>query len=177
MYCVSPLSMVDDRRRVVSEAETILFANAVTQDFASEQARADYRKLWFGRYIDHFPDEFFVVLDDGGSVLGYLAGSLVSNRPPLPGPDYYAQLSANLIVEHPAHIHVNIRGDVRGEGLGSHLVEAFAVHSHERRCNGFHAVTALDSSAPRFFRSCRMKDLAEIMWNGRKLLMLGRKSS
>lgn len=177
MYCVSPLSMADNRKQIIGEAESILFANAVTQDFASEQERADYRKLWFDRYIEHYPDEFFVILDDGGSVLGYLAGSLVSNRPPLPGPDYYAQLPTNLIFEYPAHIHVNIRTDVQGEGLGTHLVEAFAVHSRERRCNGFHAVTARASSAVRFFQSCRMKELAEIAWNDRSLVMLGRKLS
>lgn len=177
MYSVTPLSMADNRKQIISEAEAILFANAVTQSFASDEARSDYRKLWFQRYIDHYPDEFFAVLNDAGTVLGYLAGALVSNRPPLPGPDYYAQLSQDLIIQYPAHIHVNIRADMQGEGLGTHLVEAFAVHSRERRCTGFHAVTAQDSQAARFFRSCRMKELAEMAWNGRKLIMLGRKSS
>ena len=83
------------------EIEAIFFANAGTKDFASEGERDAYRELWLGRYLRHCSAECFIALTEDAAVAGYLAGALVSNRDPLPGPDYYALFSPALVAAHP----------------------------------------------------------------------------
>lgn len=61
----------------------------MTKSFASEAERVAYRDLWLGRYVRHCPQQFLVASSPSGDVAGYLAGALMSDREPLPGPDYY----------------------------------------------------------------------------------------
>jgi GNAT superfamily N-acetyltransferase len=153
--------------------EAIFFESAATTDFRSEEERAAYRELWLGRYMRHCAEAFFVALDGEGAVAGYLAGSLVSDRPPLPGPDYYTDFPRALLEAYPAHLHVNIRKDVRGQAIGSKLVDAFRAYCVDRKSRGFHAVTAAGSDAARFFSKCGLLPCASANWRDRRIIMLG----
>jgi GNAT superfamily N-acetyltransferase len=153
--------------------EAIFFESAPTKDFRSEEERAAYRELWLGRYMRHCAEAFFVALDGEGAVAGYLAGSLVSDRPPLPGPDYYTDFPRALLEAYPAHLHVNIRKDVRGQAIGSKLVDAFRTFCMDRKSCGFHAVTAAGSDAARFFGKCGLLPCAAANWRDRRIVMLG----
>jgi GNAT superfamily N-acetyltransferase len=155
------------------EIETIFFANAGTKDFASEEEREAYRELWLGRYLRHCPAGCFVALTGNATVAGYLAGALISNRDPLPGPDYYGLFPPELIAAHPAHIHVNIREDVRGQRIGARLIAAFRALCLEEHALGLHAVTAANSRAANFFMQCGMAQQAEANWRGRRIVFLG----
>jgi GNAT superfamily N-acetyltransferase len=153
--------------------EAIFFESAATTDFRSEEERAAYRELWLGRYMRHCAEAFFVALDGEGAVAGYLAGSLISDRPPLPGPDYYTDFPRALLAAYPAHLHVNIRKDVRGQAIGSTLVEAFRAYCVDRKSCGFHAVTAAGSDAARFFSKCGLLPCAAANLRDRRIVMLG----
>jgi GNAT superfamily N-acetyltransferase len=155
------------------EIEAIFFANAGTKDFASEGERDAYRELWLGRYLRHCSAGCFIALTDDAIVAGYLAGALVSNRDPLPGPDYYALFSPALVAAHPAHVHVNIREDVRGQRIGSKLIAAFRALCVEKQIVGLHAVTTADSRAARFFIGCGLAERAQAHWRGRPIVFLG----
>ena len=155
------------------EIEAIFFANAGTKDFASEDERDAYRELWLGRYLRHCSAGCFVALTEDAAVAGYLAGTLVSNRDPLPGPDYYALFSPALIAAHPAHVHVNVREDVRGQRIGSKLMAAFRALCLENRIAGLHAVRTADSRAARFFIGCGLAECAQVHWRGRPIVFLG----
>ncbi len=159
--------------KALAEAEAIFWDSAATKRFAREQARADFRELWFGRYVVHAPGEFFLALGPEGDTLGYLAGALVSDAPPLPGPDYFAHFPPDLIARFPAHIHVNIRADKRSMGVGADLVRAFAEHCRTLAVPGLHAVTALGSGAAAFFEKCGLAPRAEADWRGGDLVFLG----
>jgi GNAT superfamily N-acetyltransferase len=156
------------------EAEAIFWESAATRQFAGDAERAAYRDLWFGRYLGHAPGEFFLALDEVGAVAGYLAGALVSNAPPLPGPDYYALFPAGLIARHPAHLHVNVRAGLRGAGVGAELLRAFAEHCRAQGVAGLHAVTAQGSRAATFFTKCGLTPCAAADWRRRTLVFLGR---
>ena len=157
---------------VMAQVEAIFFDSAATQSFASETARAVYRDLWLGRYRKRCPSAFFVAYNSSGEVIGYLAGALISNREPLPGPDYYAGFPAALIDAYPAHLHVNVRPDCRGQAVGSALIDAFRAICRAEGISGFHAVTAAASPAAAFFVRCGLVERATADWRGRPLCFL-----
>lgn len=157
---------------VMPQIEAIFLDSAATQSFASEADRAAYRDLWFGRYIRHYPQQFLVARHPGGAVAGYLAGALMSNRDPLPGPDYYDGFPAALIAAYPAHLHVNVRRDCRGRNVGSTLIEAFRAICGEHEVGGLHAVTGDGSGAAAFFTRCGLEESATADWRGRRLAFL-----
>ena len=132
---------------VARQAEAIFWESAATRQFAGEAERGAYRDLWFGRYLGHARGEFFLALDEAGDVAGYLAGALISNAPPLPGPDYYALFPAGLIARHPAHLHVNVRAGLRGAGVGAELVRASAEHCRAQGAAGRLSFSAINSPA------------------------------
>jgi GNAT superfamily N-acetyltransferase len=155
------------------QIDAIFFESAGRKHFASTDDRSAYRDLWLGRYLRHFPDWFFAALDGEGRVSGYLAGSPVSNRPPLPGPDYYQLFPRSLIDAYPAHMHVNVRQDWRGQRVGSDLASAFRIYCQENEIAGLHAVTAAGSRSAQFFKRCRLNALAEAHWGTRRVVLLG----
>jgi GNAT superfamily N-acetyltransferase len=173
MTHIAPLADLDDTERVHSQIEAIFATSAATQSFASDAERAAYGEFWLGRYIRHCPESFFIAQDANDDVIGYLAGSLISNRAPLTGPDYYDSFAAALTDAYPAHIHVNVRGDCRGQSIGSALVGAFRAYCADHRCPGFHAVTAADGAAAGFFGKCGLSPRATIQWRGRHIVFMG----
>ncbi len=156
-----------------TEAEAIFWESARTKCFPDETERATFRELWFGRYLQHAPGEFFLAFGPSGDLTGYLAGALISNLDPLPGPDYYALFPADQLARYPAHLHVNIRPDCRGQGIGGRLVGAFLEHCSTLRVSGAHAVTQAESRSASFFERCGLAPIAQADWHGRRLVLLG----
>ena len=171
---ILPLTGLEPPERAAAQAgaEAIFWESAGTRNFAEECERAAYRALWFGRYLEHAPHAFFLAFAGDGAVAGYLAGSRISDGPPLPGPDYYRLFLPALIARHPAHLHVNVRADRRGAGLGGVLVAAFLAHCAASGIPGAHAVTAAGSRAAAFFQRCGLALQAEANWHGRDLVFL-----
>jgi GNAT superfamily N-acetyltransferase len=174
---VVPFEQAGDPAEVLPQIDEIFFESAVRKGFASQSARTAFHELWLGRYLHHCAGDCFVALDDGAYVAGYLAGSMTSNEDPLPGPDVYALFSKRLVKAYPAHIHVNVRRDCRGEGLGALLIAAFTHHCSQKRVRGFHAITAGGSRPAKFFQRCGMENVAEADWNSRQVVMLGQRLS
>ncbi len=162
------------RARGEAEAEAIFWETAGTTQFADDAGRAAYRDLWFGRYLAYAPEAFFLAMAPDDTVLGYLAGSFISDAAPLAGPDYYPLFPPELVARHPAHIHVNVRADSRSGGIGAGLIEAFAGHCRARRLPGLHAVTAAQSRSAAFFAKCGLVPSASATWRGRSLAFLAR---
>ena len=120
----------------------------------------------------HCPQQFLVATNADGEVAGYLAGGLMSNREPLPGPDYYDSFPAAMIDAYPAHLHVNVREDCRGRTVGSALIDAFRAICREHNVPGVHAVTAAGSRAAAFFTRRGLDERATADWRGRALAFL-----
>jgi GNAT superfamily N-acetyltransferase len=173
MRRVARLTELAEPQRALAEAEAIFWSSAGARRFESEGAHRAYRELWFSRYAQQVPGEFFLMLGYQDEVLGYLAGSPESNAASIPGPDYYALFPAALIAGFPAHIHVNVRADRRSGGLGVLLVRAFAEHCRKGQIPGFHAVTASATRSAAFFEKCGLSPRAKANWRGRDLVFLG----
>jgi RimJ/RimL family protein N-acetyltransferase len=173
-HIVQLSTRVEDRKALLEQAEAIFWDSAAVRNFAAEEARAEYRDLWFGRYEQHAPEEFLLALGDDNDVRGYLAGSLISNAPPLPGPDYYELFRPRLIERHPAHLHINIRAYLRNTGIGGELMRAFYKHCRSRKVEGVHAVTLAGSRPAAFFEKHGLSPLGKAEWRGRPLVFMGR---
>jgi GNAT superfamily N-acetyltransferase len=157
----------------LTKLDAIFFASATTQHFASDEARSAFHDLWLGRYLRHFPDWCFAALDEAGDVCGYLAGSPVSNAPPLSGPDYFAAFPADMLLAFPAHIHVNVDPNQRGRRIGEALIAAFRAQCRSAGLPGFHAVTAAGSRSAHFFERCGLEPRGIAAWRDRRLAFLG----
>ncbi|MEJ2117248.1 MAG: GNAT family N-acetyltransferase [Alphaproteobacteria bacterium] len=172
---IFPLPLAGPLPELQPEIDAIFYEAAARKSFADEKARARFHDIWLGRYLRHCPEDCFLALDDDSRVVGYLAGTLISNADPLPGPDYYALFPSGPITTHPAHIHVNVRKEARGNGTGTLLVAAFAHHCMASGVSGFHAVTMANSRSEDFFKNCGMRNLADTTWNGHPIVFLGRR--
>ena len=166
------LTELSEPGSALEEADAIFWESAYTKTFADETSRAAYHELWFGRYLAHAPSEFLFALGPQGDVTGYLAGSLASDTPPLPGPDYYALFGPELIARYPAHMHVNVHTDSRNNGIGAALVRTFADHCLANGVPGLHAVTAHGSRSSRFFQKCGLSPLDTAIWRDSELAYL-----
>ena len=172
---IARLSDLPDGAGMRAQIEAVFFGGAATKEFADEAARSAYLDLWLGRYLRHFPDMAHVAHDGKGRVAAYLAGSPVSDRPPLPGPDYYALFPDRLTADYPAHIHVNVHEDFRGRGIGAALAAAFRDECARRGLPGLHAVTLADSPAARFFERCGLTPAGTALRHGRRLAFLAQR--
>lgn len=170
---VFPLPLAGPLEELQPEIDDIFFESAVRKTFATPEARAAFHDLWLGRYLRHCPGDCFLALDHDSHVVGYLAGSLVSNREPLPGPDNYGLFPQWLVAAYPAHIHTNVRKDWRGKGVGALLIAAFTHHCHVNKVKGFHAITAARSRPAKFFQSCGLQHAVEAVWNNHPIVFLG----
>lgn len=172
---IYPLNLAGELPELQPQLDAIFFEAATRKEFPTPEARTAFHELWLGRYLRRCPMDCFVALDDDSKVAGYLAGALYSNEYPLPGPDCYALFSHGLLAAYPAHIHVNMRKDLRGQGIGALLIVAFVHHCRMQGVGGFHAITSAGSRSADFFRRCGLVDVSDAMWNGRHIVMLGRR--
>lgn len=167
MIQIRSFADVAHRADICAAIDRIFFENAATPDFSGEEERRNYRALWLDRYLQNFPESCWIAFDDNGDgdITGYLAGSLVSDRSPLPGPDYYRLFPDNFVEKYPAHMHVNVRSDRQGQGIGRELIDAFRAHCREKELAGFHAVTAANRCPAHFFTRCGMAVQARVLWH------------
>jgi GNAT superfamily N-acetyltransferase len=173
MAAIASLGDPAERERALAGIEAIFFVSAATRQFVSPDARAAFHELWLGRYLRHFPDWCFAAAGEDGAMTGYLAGAPISGAEPVPGPDYYEQLDAALLEAYPAHIHVNVRPEMRCRGVGERLITAFRAHCRAHGVPGFHAVTAANSRASAFFAKCGLAPRPTIEWRGKRIVFLG----
>jgi GNAT superfamily N-acetyltransferase len=173
MIRIARFAEVGDNEAVRADLDRIFFENAATPEFFDEESRRAYHDFWLERYLRHAPESCFIAFDDGGEIAGYLAGSLVSDREPLPGPEYYRLFPRNFLEKFPAHVHVNVREGKRGQGMGRRLIEAFRAHCRENRMAGFHAVTRANRRPAHFFVRCGMAVQARVLWHNRQVVFVG----
>lgn len=160
------------RADVSAAIDRIFFENAATTGFSNEHSRSRYRDLWLGRYLRHFPESCSVAFDDRGNVAGFLAGALISDEPPLSGPDYYKLFPGNFVEKFPAHLHVNVRHDMHRQGIGRALIDEFRAHCRNEKMRGFHAVTIANRYPAYFFVNCGMEVQARIEWYGSNIVFI-----
>ena len=135
----------------MAEIDTIFFASSNVQHFADDAARSAFRDRWLGRYLEHWPQDFFVACSPDRCVIGYLAGCI---EDPATHPVFadleHASTFADLSRSYPAHLHINLDPGWRNSGIGTRLIDTFCAHV-DGRAAGVHVVTGRQSRNVRFY--------------------------
>lgn len=161
------------------EIEAIFFESATKKDFASAGEREAFRDRWLTRYLACFPDDAFVALGPDGAAVGYLIGCPDSAATSVEfaevgyGPHMLPAV-AGIVARYPAHLHINMRADARGQGVGQRLVEAFIARLRAGGGKGVHVVTGAQSRAVGFYRKCGFAPLTDTPWPAPGTLALAR---
>ena len=155
--------------------DAVFFEASNVKTFASDQARAEFRERWLGRYLVHDRHLAFVALSKSGEVLGYVAGSLDDPAQAARFSDigYFAAFK-DLTRCYPAHLHVNLRAIARNAGLGSALVAGFVAEAEAAGVPGVHVVTGRGARNIAFYNRNGFLEAGSDGDNGRAVVFLAR---
>ncbi len=153
-----------DRARLIEEATAIFWATAGSRPFESPAAEDVFRQRWFGRYLEADPESFFLVLEDGGGAIGYLAACLDSfsdaARPIAGDIGYFTPPFRAAVARYPSHFHINVKPGYQGQGTGRRLVARLIEACGAAGSSGIHVVTGASSRAVAFYESCGFRRIA-----------------
>jgi GNAT superfamily N-acetyltransferase len=109
----------------------VFWETANRREFAADEQRSAYRRMYFDYYWEQAPELFLLALGptsepaEPPQVLGYVCGVADTRRH---GELYelapHIRLFDDLYERYPAHLHINLTAASRGRGLGSELISA-----------------------------------------------------
>ena len=157
--------------------DDVFFQSSNTQTFASAEVRDKFRERWLGRYLGSYPQWTYVALTADRRVAGYLAGCLDDPaRTALFSDNVHFAIFRDLTAQFPAHLHVNLAADYRGDGIGSALVERFCGDARNAGAGGVHVITGRGARNVGFYtrngfltRGVTGEGAAEVVFLGRTL--------
>ena len=134
---------LDATPALIAGLDAVFFDASNTKTFDSEAARAAFRERWLGRYLTHDARFAFVAIAAEERVAGYVVGSVddPALTPRFADTPYFAVFK-DLTAAFPAHLHVNLRPEFRGQGVGGNLIERFAHEARSAGAPGLHVVTS-----------------------------------
>ncbi len=174
MRIVRLLDETDWQSRVPA-IEQIFFATSRSGQALQGRQRDAFKERWLGRYLAHHLQHFHVAIDDDEAVAGYLAGCLdnPARHPRFADIGYYASF-ATWCDLYPCHLHVNLDERHRNRGVGSALVDAFAVQATASGVQGLHVVTAAQARNVRFYERNDFRALSKARWDDAEVVFMGR---
>ncbi len=156
--------------------DSIFFDASATRAFESAEVKAAFRKRWLGNYLEHRREHGFVAFGPDTMPIGYLVGSLVDPAlDPLQAEIGYFRDLASHTAGYPAHLHINLASGYRSQGLGGRLVESFCIHARAAGAPGVHVVTGAGMRNVGFYQRWGFAEVVRFDWNGRPLVLLGRR--
>jgi GNAT superfamily N-acetyltransferase len=157
---ILPLTQIElkDRSALLDQAQRIFFETALVKSFPSPASKADFLARWFGNYVAHCPDDFYIAVSATGPVLGYLAGCLDSfadtARPVLKAIPIYTPQFCTALSDYPSHLHINVDPEHHRRGIGRRLIERFSQRCAEDGSSGIHLATGSASPSVKFYAAC-----------------------
>jgi GNAT superfamily N-acetyltransferase len=160
---------------LLAEVDAIFF-EASGRTFEPGPERDAFRERWLGRYLQGGTDLVLLALDGADTVAGYLAGAVANPAEQARFADigYFRTDFAALCRRFPAHLHINLGGAYRSQGIGARLIEAFAAHAAAAGAGGVHVVTGKAMRNVGFYRRCGFAQHGSANWQGREIAFLGR---
>ena len=155
--------------------DQIFFSSSATQSFGGAADKAAFRERWLGRYLLVDRPHVFLATDAADRVVGYIAGSITDiARQPRFADMATASAFAASSATYPAHLHINVSEDVRGQGVGAQLIETFAAHAAACGATGMHVVTGAASRNVRFYERCGFIEIDRRLSTASAAVFLGR---
>lgn len=167
---------------IVRALDAIFFEASNTKSFADDEHRGAFRQRWLGRYLDDMPALAHLLFDGAEASPDALAGYVIGDLEDPAGRSRYDDIGyfpllAHMTAQFPAHLHINLRTDRRGKGLGSILIGRFLDDAACAGCAGVHVVTGADLRNVGFYLRNGFAEVQRFGWKGNTLVMLGRKIS
>lgn len=176
---ITRYSELADPDRLQGSLDAIFFEASHTKSFESAGMRDAFRKRWLGRYLEARPDLAHILFADGRCAPDTLAGYVIgAHEDPALTKRYddigYFHLLADVTRRYPAHLHINLRNDMRGKGLGSALVACFAADVARAGLPGVHIVTGAGLRNVGFYVRNGFTFEHRFAWKSKDLVFLGR---
>ena len=148
--------------------EAIFFLSSTTP--LQGGARESFFRIWAGNYLDRMPGQC-LIHEEEERVLGYLVGCANSrDAAPLLEEIFYYDTFAEFYDAYPAHLHINLHPEARGQGIGGELVKNYIA----RVGVPTHVMTAVGARNVTFYERLGFATVAVRRLKDRDLVMLGR---
>lgn len=147
-----------------AQIESIFWESSSIQSFQSQKAKDEFLYKYLSGYYDH-PEYFYYVTKDT-EVLGYVCG--FHNQ--YYDHEYYQK--ADIPLKFKPHLHINMSDKSRGIGLGSKLIQFYALKLKELGHSGVHIITANGDKSINFYQKNGFEILQVFDYKGRKLVTL-----
>jgi len=142
---------VERHAQLGRDLDAIFFEASTRKSFADGAERSAFRERWLGRYLRDDPGFAYLAMSTTDELVGYLVGSVDDPLSRKFADIGYFAMFRELTVHCPAHLHVNVRSDCRGFGIGARLIDAFAEDARRAGAPGVHVVTSAASDNVRFY--------------------------
>lgn len=163
----SPLSKQD-----LAELREIYFQSSARKDFKDDAEMEAFYWKYLGFYLDQFPE--FVWIAKSHRVLGYVLGSPRSDYPELLNIQPHLKVFKECFKNYPAHLHINLHSDARGQGLGSKLLNEFERQLQSLDITGLHIMTGTDSRNKNFYTRLGFDFQKALEFSGHPILLMGK---
>ncbi len=150
MIMIRPLCEIDGQLETVKQIKDIFFQASSVTSFSSEESKNKFFNRWLGQYLDQFPENTFVALEEN-IVLGYITGCLQTLEMWHSLDQSNLELWRDHYQEYPAHLHINCHADARGKGVGANLLSAFEDHCLKLGVSGLHLITLSSARNVNFY--------------------------
>jgi len=143
-----PLISQIDYQHQLSE---IFFEASTKKDFINQKEKDDFHWKYLGFYLSHYAEYAWLAVQ-AGQVLGYVLGMPFTLDPSLYGIQPHLKAFQEHFKTYPAHLHINCRPNVRGQGVGKVLVKKLLGQLQEQRVSGLHIMTGPASANKIFYQ-------------------------
>lgn len=155
---------LSDYSRVVE----IFWETSARHEFNSADEREKFQK----QYLDDYLLQIALVYE-AHKVAGYVVATLDTLGMHAHWPPHLS-LFEDLYLRYPAHLHINLTRELRGQGVGSQLLAALEEVLRGHKTRGVHLITSGAARNVSFYLQNDYSHKVERLWNGHPLLFLGK---
>ena len=147
-------SVTANRLSIFSQIEKIFFQTSSVQTFTTPQLREDFINRWLSPYLklDSQSSVWVAVDSEQDEILGYLTGHFDTSFYRVAHDHASLSLFADLHLDFPAHLHINMAPGHQGKGVGGALIRAYIEEVRGAGCCGVHLVTSPKARNTSFYR-------------------------
>lgn len=156
----------------LKELREIYFESSARKDFKDDSEKEAFFWKYLGFYLEHYPE--FVWIAKGSRILGYVVGSPLSDDSALYSIQPHLETFKNYFKDYPAHLHINLHSDARGQGLGSKLLKELEEQLQELDITGLHIMTGVDSRNKNFYTRLGFDFQKTLEFSGHPILFMGK---